>query len=57
MKFKEVLISIFLLGMLTGIIPALLVAFMEKHIWFAVLIGIFDVVWIIAELYAGMINE
>ena len=57
MKFKEFLVGIFVLGILTGIIPALLVAFMEKHIWFAVLVGIFDVVWITAELYAGMMNE
>ena len=54
---KELLVGLFLLGLLTGIIPILLVAFAEAHTWFAVLIGIFDVIWIFAELWNATAEE
>ena len=47
---KRLLVYILILGMITGIIPALCVVLMEKSLLFTVVIAVVDVVWIFKVL-------
>lgn len=53
-KIGEILFIIFLLGLLSGIIPAIFVGLMERFPILLIITLIFDICWIMYELcYEG----
>lgn len=52
-KIEEILFTIFLLGLLSGIIPAIFIGLMERFPILLIITLIFDICWIMYELCYG----